>query len=147
VFTARYALSPCIKQIRFVFKGLIEDCVLHTRWHHQLLCSNAATNGFVDSMNVFHVRLHKLHTGRSHFMPGLLSWKSYTNQVQNFCLKQCICWGFRGLTTSSYIAYDYSTRWQSGPVEYIGLYTAYTTYIFIQYTYISIQYIYLFIMQ
>jgi hypothetical protein len=23
VFTARYALSPCIKQIRFVFKGLI----------------------------------------------------------------------------------------------------------------------------
>jgi hypothetical protein len=25
VFTARYALSPYIKQIRFVFKGLNED--------------------------------------------------------------------------------------------------------------------------
>jgi hypothetical protein len=26
VFTARYALSPCIKQTRFVFKGLQKQC-------------------------------------------------------------------------------------------------------------------------
>jgi hypothetical protein len=29
VFTARYALSPYIKQIRFVFKGLISVCAIH----------------------------------------------------------------------------------------------------------------------
>jgi hypothetical protein len=29
VFTARYALSPYIKQIRFVFKGLILEKVSH----------------------------------------------------------------------------------------------------------------------
>jgi hypothetical protein len=30
VFTARYALSPYIKQIRFVFKGLmVIDCQCH----------------------------------------------------------------------------------------------------------------------
>jgi hypothetical protein len=30
VFTARYALSPCIKQIRFVFKGLKDrGCTLY----------------------------------------------------------------------------------------------------------------------
>jgi hypothetical protein len=28
VFTARYALSPYIKEIRFVFKGLIKDRAL-----------------------------------------------------------------------------------------------------------------------
>jgi hypothetical protein len=27
VFTARYALSPYIKQMRFVFKGLMRDIV------------------------------------------------------------------------------------------------------------------------
>jgi hypothetical protein len=30
VFTARYALSPYIKQIRFVFKGLIRFTSVHT---------------------------------------------------------------------------------------------------------------------
>jgi hypothetical protein len=28
VFTARYALSPYIKQIRFVFKGLVCRCAI-----------------------------------------------------------------------------------------------------------------------
>jgi hypothetical protein len=28
VFTARYALSPYIKQIRFLFKGLISECII-----------------------------------------------------------------------------------------------------------------------
>jgi hypothetical protein len=32
VFTARYALSPYIKQIRFVFKGLIITIYVFTRW-------------------------------------------------------------------------------------------------------------------
>jgi hypothetical protein len=35
VFTARYALSPYIKQIRFVFKGLI----LFTAWQSGLICA------------------------------------------------------------------------------------------------------------
>jgi len=30
VFTARYALSPYIKQARFVFKGLIRNCAHHS---------------------------------------------------------------------------------------------------------------------
>jgi hypothetical protein len=38
MFTARYALSPYIKQIRFVFKGLNEQIALHihcvlTKYH------------------------------------------------------------------------------------------------------------------
>jgi hypothetical protein len=33
VFTARYALSPYIKQIRFVFKGLIHVTVLFFPLH------------------------------------------------------------------------------------------------------------------
>jgi hypothetical protein len=34
VSTARYALSPYIKQIRFVFKGLIAPAELLFIWHH-----------------------------------------------------------------------------------------------------------------
>jgi hypothetical protein len=33
VFTARYALSPYIKQIRFVFKGLMTLSQIETAWH------------------------------------------------------------------------------------------------------------------
>ena len=49
--------------------------------------------------------------------------------------------GVRGLTTLSYILYDYTTSGHKGTVEYIC-----NVYIYIQYTYISIQYIYLFLM-
>jgi len=33
------------------------------------------------------------YTESSHFMPGLHSWKSCTNQTQNSYLQQCISWG------------------------------------------------------
>jgi hypothetical protein len=38
VFTARYALSPYIKQIRFVFKGLTEG--ISSQWHGPSLAEN-----------------------------------------------------------------------------------------------------------
>ena len=39
---------------------------------------------------------------------GYISEKC-ANQTQNFHLKQSISWEFRGLKTSSFIAYDYTT--------------------------------------
>jgi len=39
---------------------------------------------------------------------GYISEKC-ANQTQNFHLKQSISWGFRGLKTSSNIAYDHTT--------------------------------------
>jgi hypothetical protein len=52
----------------------------------------------------------------------------------------------RGLTTSSYIMYDYIT---SRHMDLQSTYVLYIQYMYIslQYTYISIQYIYLFLMQ
>jgi hypothetical protein len=49
VFTARYALSPYIKQIRFVFKGLIRLQVKRK----QFLCSNSVTGFSVTVMSFF----------------------------------------------------------------------------------------------
>jgi hypothetical protein len=39
VFTARYALSPYIKQICFVFKGLIKYRQFYPYGHHYYMCS------------------------------------------------------------------------------------------------------------
>jgi hypothetical protein len=49
VFTARYALSPYIKQIRFVFKGLKQslDCVFHVLQYEELYIYSSQCFGFL----------------------------------------------------------------------------------------------------
>jgi hypothetical protein len=64
VFTARYALSPYIKQIRFVFKGLICTCAVPAV---SFICLS--------------VRLHNW------TRTGGLSWKSMLWTRTKFCLK------------------------------------------------------------
>ena len=48
-------------------------------------------------------------TGRSSFMPGIPSRETLHKSTQNSHLKYCTSWGFMGLTTSSYMVYDYTT--------------------------------------
>jgi len=72
--------------------------------------------------------------------------KSITQSEQTFPLKTAYFLTVRGLTTSTYIGYDYT---DGGHMDLRNIYILYIqcAYISIQYTYISIQYIYLCLMQ
>jgi hypothetical protein len=47
-------------------------------------------------------------TGRSHFMPGIRSWKVSHKSNTEFPFKTMYFLGVKGMTTSSYIVYDYT---------------------------------------
>ena len=77
------------------------------------------------------------YTDRSCFMAGMYTWKTLCKLNTKFPFKRMHFLGVRGLSTSSYIAYDYTT---SGHMDLYSIYLLY-----IKYIYISIQFIYLFI--
>jgi len=72
--------------------------------------------------------------------------KSVMQSEQKFPLTIAYFLGVMGLTTSTYIEYDYT---DGGHMDLRSIYIPYIqcVYISIQYTYISIQYIYLCLMQ
>ena len=49
------------------------------------------------------------YTGRSHSMPRLCSWRTLCKLNANFPFKAVYFLGAKGLTTSSFMVYDYST--------------------------------------
>ena len=76
---------------------------------------------------------------------GHIPEEHHTNFLQNSLFKQRIFVWVRGLTTSSYILYDYTTSGPEGTKGRMGV--CEYTHICVQYTYISMHYIYLFMMQ
>ena len=83
------------------------------------------------------------YTGKSHFMPGLCFWNmscksKLRKSTAKFPFKTLHVPGVKGLTTSSYIAYDYTTIGHMDMCRYtlhIHFYTVYidfyTSYLFI----------------
>ena len=85
----------------------------------------------------FHTNFYA-YTGRSHFMPGLCSWKMSHKLSRNSHLKQCISWGLGD--------------WQLHPIPCDHTISGHTDLyniclLYIQYTYTSIQHIYLCLIQ
>jgi hypothetical protein len=64
VFTARYALSPYIKQIRFVFKGLTGSRICEYGTYLLLLLFSADTNGYSYANALLVLNLRTLHDRR-----------------------------------------------------------------------------------
>ena len=78
---------------------------------------------------------------------GHIHEEHHTNLVQNSHFKQRIFVGVRGLTTSSYTLYDYTTSGPEGTIRCMRVYIYIYMHNCIQYTYISIQYIFYLVMQ
>jgi hypothetical protein len=80
VFTARYALSPCIKQIRFVFKGLI---IQHAKRVHRIILPSVACL----ALTYFFTLSHKRHDFREkvtgHKLWALISSTKFVSNVSH----------------------------------------------------------------
>jgi hypothetical protein len=83
VFTARYALSPCIKQIRFVFKGLKVKRQSNpiTGLDRPLEFQEVEAPRFLDNRHMKVVRLSAIRTGRLY--PRKYSWYSFLLEAES----------------------------------------------------------------
>jgi hypothetical protein len=84
------------------------------------------------------------YTGRSHFMPGLHSWKTLRKSNTKFPLQPCISWGLSDWQPNPIQCMTIPKVDKRGPAEYISVIYAKYTYLF---PYISVQHSYLFLMK
>ena len=99
------------------------------------------------SVIVFLLLLLLFYTGRSHFMPGLNSWKTLHKSNTKFLLQTCIFWRWSDWEPSPIQYITIPKVDMRGPVEYVSvMYTKYI-YIYIYSLYICLYTVHLFILK